>query len=298
MPIKMIVCDMDGTLLNSENEIMPKTKKKLIELQAKGIRLVLASGRSYKRLLTYATELKMDQYNGYLIDVNGTSFYDMATNQRYRIASLEKEDIKIINEFFSMFNVELQYSQDEGVCTYLTDSIYDIKRMIRSEMKLPQDYPWMSGMHSWLADFRDGYPNMTLIRDLKDAPDTCNKMSVAQEPQYIEFIKDIVNKSDISKHYEFVASDHRKLEVTKKGVNKGNALSQLMDHLSIKNNEIVVFGDSENDISMFKDKPYCIAMANSLLKTKEKANYRTGGNDEEGIFDLLDKFEKEGIISF
>ena len=296
MPIKMIVCDMDGTLLNSENEIMPKTKKKLIELQAKGIRLVLASGRSYKRLLSYATELKMDQYNGYLIDVNGTSFYDMATHQRYRIASLEKEDIQTINEFFSMFNVELQYSQDEGVCTYLTDSIYDIKRMIRSEMKLPQDYPWMSGMYSWLADFRDGYPNMTLIRDLKDAPDTCNKMSVAQEPQYIEFIKDIVNKSDISKHYEFVASDHRKLEVTKKGVNKGNALNQLMDHLCINKDEVIVFGDSENDISMFLDKPYSIAMANSLITTKEQANYLTGGNNDEGIYHLLDKFEKEGII--
>lgn len=298
MPIKMIVCDMDGTLLNSENEIMPKTKEKLIELQAKGIRLVLASGRSYKRLLTYATELKMDEYNGLLIDVNGTSFYDMTTNQRYRIASLEKEDIKIINEFFSKFNVELQYSQDDGVCTYLTDSIYDIKRKIRSEMKLSQDYPWMSGMHSWFADFRDGYPNMTLIHDLKDAPDTCNKMSVAQEPDYIEFVKEVVTKSDISKQYEFVASDYRKLEVTKKGVNKGNALNQLMDHLSIKNNEVIVFGDSENDISMFIDKPYCVAMSNSLITTKEKANYLTGGHNEEGIYHLLDKFEEEGIISF
>lgn len=296
MPIKMIVCDMDGTLLTSENEIMPKTLSKLIELQEKGIRIVLASGRSYKRLLAYAKELKMDQFNGYLIDVNGTSFYDMTTNERHRIASLEKEDIQTINKFFSSFNVELQYSQDDGVCTYLNDSIYEIKRNIRGEMKLPEDYPWMSGMYSWLADFRDGYPKMSMIRNLNDAPTSCNKMSVVQDPHYMEFVKEVVQNSEISKHYEFVASDHRKLEVTKKGVNKGNALSRLMEHLQINKDEVIVFGDSENDISMFLDKPYSIAMANSLITTKEQANYLTGGNNDEGIYHLLDKFEKEGII--
>lgn len=287
---------MDGTLLTSENEIMPKTLSKLIELQEKGIRIVLASGRSYKRLLAYAKELKMDQFNGYLIDVNGTSFYDMTTNERHRIASLEKEDIQKINKFFSSFNVELQYSQDDGVCTYLNDSIYEIKRNIRGEMKLPEDYPWMSGMYSWLADFRDGYPKMSMIRDLNDAPTSCNKMSVVQDPQYMEFVKEVVQNSEISKHYEFVASDHRKLEVTKKGVNKGNALNVLMEHLQINKDEVIVFGDSENDISMFFDKPYSIAMSNSLITTKEQANYLTGGNNDEGIYHLLDKFEKEGII--
>lgn len=297
MPIKMIVCDMDGTLLTSENKIMPKTLNKLIELQSKGIRVVLASGRSYKRLLAYARDLKMYEFDGYLIDVNGTSFYDMKTNERHRIASLEKEDIQEINQFFSSFNVELQYSQDDGVYTYLTDSIYDIKRMIRGEMKLPEDYPWMSGMYSWLADFRDGYPNMRMIRDLKDAPTSCNKMSIVQDPQYMEFVKEIVQNSEISNHYEFVASDHRKLEVTKKGVNKGNALNKLMEHLCINNDEVIVFGDSENDISMFIDKPYSVAMSNSLVVTKEQANYLTGGNNDEGIYQLLERFEKEGIIS-
>ena len=50
MPIKAIVCDMDGTLLTADHGISPKTQELLLSLQQKGITLVLASGRSYLRL--------------------------------------------------------------------------------------------------------------------------------------------------------------------------------------------------------------------------------------------------------
>ena len=60
MVIKAIVCDMDGTLLNSNNNIDLQTLNKLKELQEKGIRLILASGRSYIRLLPHALSLDMN----------------------------------------------------------------------------------------------------------------------------------------------------------------------------------------------------------------------------------------------
>ena len=64
--IQMIVMDMDGTLLTSDNTISPKTKEMLLQVQKQGVRLVLASGRSYCKLLEYAKELQMDTYGGYL----------------------------------------------------------------------------------------------------------------------------------------------------------------------------------------------------------------------------------------
>ena len=69
--IKAIVMDMDGTLLDSNNKILPETKKALIDLEKKGVSLILASGRSYTRLLPYAKELEMDKYHGYLLEVDG-----------------------------------------------------------------------------------------------------------------------------------------------------------------------------------------------------------------------------------
>ena len=82
MPIKAIVCDMDGTLLTADHAISTKTQELLLSLQQKGITLVLASGRSYLRLMPDALKLKMDAYQGYLIDVNGSSIYDFSSETR------------------------------------------------------------------------------------------------------------------------------------------------------------------------------------------------------------------------
>lgn len=69
--IKAIAMDMDGTLLDSHDSILPETKEALLELENCGVSIILASGRSYTRLMPYAKELKLDLHNGYLIEVDG-----------------------------------------------------------------------------------------------------------------------------------------------------------------------------------------------------------------------------------
>ena len=78
--IQMIVMDMDGTLLTSDNRISSRTKELLLRVQKQGVRLVLASGRSYCKLMEYAEELHMDAYGGYLLEVNGLILYDRVEN--------------------------------------------------------------------------------------------------------------------------------------------------------------------------------------------------------------------------
>ena len=296
MTIKAIVCDMDGTLLTADHKIMPKTLQKLIDLQKKGISLILASGRSYIRLLPDALKLQMEQHGGILIDVNGTSLYDVESKKRTRIGLLERKKIDEINQFFSLFNVEIQYSQDDTIYTYLPDSIYKLKRSIRGEMRLPDDYPWMGGMHGWLCDTRDGYPNQYMIRNFNETPDTCNKMSIVQEPEYMIFVRDVLLHHPLYKQYEYVFSDERKLEITSKGITKGNALDLIMKEKGLTEDEVVVFGDSENDISMFKNKKYSVAMENALPFAKQNANYHTTSNNEEGIYHMLMDLEEKGLL--
>ena len=61
MNVKWIVTDMDGTLLNGRDEIGARTKEALMVCQKKGIRLILASGRSYVRQMPYARELVLKE---------------------------------------------------------------------------------------------------------------------------------------------------------------------------------------------------------------------------------------------
>ncbi len=77
-----IVMDMDGTLLDPNNKILPETKAALIACQKQGTKLVLASGRSYTRLLSYAKELEMDVYGGYLLEVDGIAYYLIACQKQ------------------------------------------------------------------------------------------------------------------------------------------------------------------------------------------------------------------------
>lgn len=296
MTIKAIVCDMDGTLLTSDNKIAPKTFSKLIELQDKGIKLILASGRSYIRLLPDALKLRMNEHAGLMIDVNGTSIYHVKTAKRERIGQLERSFINEINHFFSFFTVELQYSQDDTIYTYLPDEIYTIKRNIRGEMRLPDDYPWMGGMHGWLCDTRDGYPNQYMIRNLADTPISCNKISVVQEPAYMSFVRDTLKNHPIYDQYEYVFSDERKMEITNKNITKGNALDLIMEKQNFQNDEVVVFGDSENDISMFKNKTYSVAMGNALNYAKQQANFTTDSHNHEGIYNMLIRLENQGLF--
>lgn len=296
MTIKAIVCDMDGTLLTADHQISKESQSLLVELQEKGITLILASGRSYLRLMPDALTLKMDRYQGYLIDVNGSSIYHFDTKHRERLSVMDANDIKHISDAFRVFNVEIQFSQDAAIHTYLPESLYALKKRIRGEMKLPEDYPWASGMHGWLCDIRDGYPEQTLMLDLAEAPSICNKITIAQDPHFMAFIAQSLTNIGLEKDYEFVFSDERKLEITKKGVNKGVALDQLLNKLKISHDEVVVFGDSENDISMLANKPYSFAMANALPKAKSYSTYETFSNDENGVYHGLRKLMDEGII--
>ena len=94
MNIKAIVMDMDGTLLDPNNKILPETKAALIACQKQGTKLVLASGRSYTRLLSYAKELEMDVYGGYLLEVDGIAYYDVQKDERHVLKQMYKEDIE------------------------------------------------------------------------------------------------------------------------------------------------------------------------------------------------------------
>lgn len=95
MPIKWIVTDMDGTLLNSHDRISEETKRSLLACQEKGIRLILASGRSYVRLMPYVRQVTHSIAMGnaasyvkkYASDVTGTNDEDgvAASLKRYGV---------------------------------------------------------------------------------------------------------------------------------------------------------------------------------------------------------------------
>ena len=106
MDLKAIVLDIDGTLLNDQKEISPRTSESLLKAQEAGVKVVLASGRPISAMKRFSKELKLDQHNGLLLSYNGAYVTDCATNETVFSQSMSNEVGKEILAHLSNFEVK------------------------------------------------------------------------------------------------------------------------------------------------------------------------------------------------
>lgn len=291
MAIKLIVMDMDGTLLNQDDQISEKTKKALMECQKKGIRLILASGRSRFRLFQYAKELEMEKYGGKLIEVNGMAYYDLQTRQREVIKRLKSDEIIELFKILKQTKAEIQGYLDNAVYDYIPEAIFEIKKQVKKEKQLPEDYPWTGGAWEWLTDMRNGYPSVYYFCAENMLPKELNKFIVIDEEA-----KNEVNyqqlKAVLGERFEMVRTCPRLIEINPKGITKGQTLKKIMANEQIAYDEVLAFGDGENDVDMFSVVKYGIAMGNAKEYVKNKAFDVTLSNREDGIAVAIEKYCK------
>ncbi|MBS6374573.1 MAG: HAD family phosphatase [Erysipelotrichaceae bacterium] len=290
MNIKMIVTDMDGTLLNNRDECSAATCAALIKAQEKGMRLVLASGRSYTKMLKYADMLHMREFGGYLIEVNGMALMDLKTSKRTVYQQLNQQDCQRLFDALAPYVVEQIYMIDDGMYHYLPQPIYEKKVAYRKQHGYPDDYPLTASILGYLYDNREGYPRLMTMQTPKDIKLPINKLCVYEEPNKLKPIADDI-KATFQQDYWAGLVHNNWLEITQLGVSKAVRLKQLADQLHIKSDEILCFGDGENDIEMLQSVTYGIAMGNALDNVKQAAFDVTLSNDEDGIWAALKQYE-------
>ena len=106
MDLKAIVLDIDGTLLNDQKVITPRTRESLLRAQEAGVKLVLASCRPLPAMLKFSKELKMEHYHGLLLSNNGACVTDCATNETLFSQSMSSEVGKEILAHLANFEVK------------------------------------------------------------------------------------------------------------------------------------------------------------------------------------------------
>lgn len=287
--IKWIVCDMDGTLLDPHDKITPFTQEILMQAQQKGIRLILASGRSYSRLQAYADQLQMGRYSGMFIEINGTAVYNLKDKKREIIQRLNQRDIQLLFDYFRQFDVEIMIYHDQEIRTFIPKSVEKLKREYRKQTKLSDDYPWTGVAWQLCGDSRDGYPIQRYIGHLPSFPFEANKIVITQEKEEVarafhQF------QQDLSSRYEITRSCPRLAEINPKGISKGAALKRLMECCGIESNEVLVFGDGENDMTMFDCSDYAYAMGNAEQHVKDRAKFVCEDNAHDGLAKIVKEF--------
>lgn len=116
MKYKMIVTDLDDTLLNSEKKISPIDLQAIMKVQEAGVKFILCSGRPTFAMRDLANEIEAKKFDEYILSFNGSIITNCKTNENIFEASLEKEDLHLMYDFSKKYNTHiLTYINDEVV---------------------------------------------------------------------------------------------------------------------------------------------------------------------------------------
>ncbi len=269
--LKVIVMDVDGTLLNSQKVISPTTKETLIKAQQLGYKLILASGRPTIGMIHLSSQLNMKTYGGIVVSYNGGQVLDLASNEVLFEQALSYKDTKRILHHVKQFNIFPMVDQGE---TLFVDDLNAYKL----------DY------ESTINGFTVSYqPDLEAFIDF--AP---NKILTSGDPDYLKEIYEALAspfKDDVN--CMFTAPFY--VEYTAKGVDKANALKHAFKQLDIEKENIIAFGDAQNDLTMLQLAKIGVAMANAAPEVLAIADHVTKSNDEDGIAVALKHFIPELI---
>lgn len=250
--IKLIATDMDGTLLNSNNEIQDGFYEVFNEIKEKGIIFAAASGRQYYNLLE---RFKGIDENMMFIAENGT--FVVYKGEELIVNSL---DINLARELIKVGRtIKNSYVILCGKNSAYIESSDD--RIIEQTKKYYTRYEVVSD----LTKIEDDILKVTIC-DFSGSENNSNK-----------YFDDYRNKAQIC------VSGEIWLDITANGVNKGLAIKEIQERLDIKFEETMVFGDYLNDLEMMGSAYHSYAMENAHDDLKKAARFIAKSNDDSGV---------------
>lgn len=268
MNYRLIAMDLDGTLNNDEKTITPKTLAALMQAQAQGIRLALASARPSPGLYRERDILRLQEHGGILMSYNGGRIVDAASGKTLFETAM---DIHLTKQVLRLLeSLPVTPILDDGRQFYVTD---------QKGYKVQYEC-WNNGMQCSevenLADFLSFAPVKIL-------------MSVA--PASLQAVQSQIAQQ-LPAQLTVVQTAPFYLEVIPKRINKGQGILDICSALDIRPEAVIAFGDAANDIPMLKTAGMGVAMGNAAQAVKDAANLVTRSNNDDGIACALDALLK------
>lgn len=277
MDIKAIVLDIDGTLVTTEKVISKKTRDILIKAQENGIKVILASGRPTRGMWHLVEELELDKHNGYLVSFNGARVTDCETKEVLFNQALDTDLSKNILEHLKQFDVIPMIYGDTHM--YVNDVYHnEIQTLDGPTMNIVEYEARMC--HFLLSEQAD-------LAAFVDEPQ--NKVLIAGNPDYLQKVYQEIHApfEDITSG---VFSTPFYFELTDKGIDKAFSLNKVLTAHGILPENVISFGDGQNDRSIIEYAGMGVAMGNAMQEILDIADEVTLSNDHDGIAVFLERY--------
>ena len=256
--IKLIVSDMDGTLLNSDHEVSPDFFDLVRILKTRGIRFAVASGRQYYSLVERMEPVKEDLI---FIAENGAIVVEQGE---------EKLLVPMEGDFVHRIIREVKGLKGE-------------KHLVlcgRKQAYIENTDP------EFMEPFLNHYEKYEVVDDLLEVKDdvflkvTICDLSGAEENS-LPFV------SHFKKEAQVKLAGKIWVDFTAKSAQKGNAVKRVQELYNIKKEETMSFGDYLNDVELFAQSGISYAVANAHEEVKAAAAFHTASNDDDGVEIIL-----------
>lgn len=267
MAIKLIAIDMDGTLLLPDHTISPAVKNAIAAARARGVNVVLTTGRPYAGVHNYLKELHMEQPGDYCITYNGALVQKAADGSTVAQTALSYDDYRFWKNSLAK-SVLISTPLDRT-------TLYTANRDI-SYYTVHESFVATIPLVFCEAEKMD--PNTQFLKVMMIDEPAILDCAIARIPQ------------EVKEKYTVLKSAPYFLEILDKRVNKGTGVKSLADVLGIKPEEIMAIGDQENDIAMIEYAGVGVAMDNAIPSVKEVANFVTKSNLEDGVAFAIEKY--------
>lgn len=274
---KLIVTDMDGTVLGEDHKITPENKIALKKAEKMGIKIVFATGRFHDSAKEHVEFLDNTMP---IISSNGSIIKHPVTD-------------------------EVLYSNfiDREICLKVMDIIdnYNLKYQIYTDEKILQKYETeeeMIFMKEFIVKNFSDKAEILFKKDLKEDVKNSKVLKFnVMEIDKQELLDKVRHDLQFVDNIEITSSWKDNLEIMSEGSHKGKAVEYLSSLFGIDREHIIAFGDNYNDLSMIEFAGIGVAMGNAEEDVKNIANYVTDKNGNSGVAKAINDLVLQKVVS-
>ncbi|CAJ1190736.1 Sugar phosphatase YidA [Companilactobacillus paralimentarius] len=269
---KMIVCDLDETLMNDDGSLSAKNAEAIQAAATKGVYFVPNSGRSYTSFQNDLETMHLrNQPNQYSISYNGGLILENKDNRPIATNAMPFEIAKAVFEAGAA-------NKKAATHVYTQDTLYIYN-------PVPEDSAYLKNRGVSFQEMKDAnfdqFKNENIMKVI---------MALPTMPERKQMRADVETKVD-PKNLAVTYSSDRYVEFNPAGIDKGSASVQLGELLGIKPEEIIAAGDNSNDLPMLKVVGLPVSVANGIDSVKKAAKYITeADNNHDALAEVINKF--------
>ena len=258
MMLRFLAADLDGTLLTSAKTITPRTQQVLIEAQEQGLTVILASGRPLYSILPFAEQLELQKHRGFIIAYNGSLVWDCAKGKAIKEQTIP---LSLIPDLVAAIGTDFHIHGYKGNNIVIQGKPDDRSNYISRANKMP------------LFETQDFTKTIT---------DPQHKCLVTGTPRRLWHLERRLRKQ-FAESFSICRSESFLLEIMPKGIDKAEALKELMERVGGKPSELLCCGDGYNDLGMMRLAGISCATQNAKKPVKQAATFVTRSNDQDGV---------------